>query len=180
MKRLAVLLLLAGATPVFAQAASKAAPNKSPITSANRFWHGEVQGYLIRAAEALPEESYGFQPTPEVRTFGQIVGHVANAQYMFCATALKEASPAKQNYEKVTAKADLVTALKASAAYCARAYETVTDAMAAEPVKLFGQDANRASALIVNTAHDNEHYGNIVTYMRLKGLVPPSSQPQSN
>ena len=134
-----------------------------------------VKGYITRAADQMPEADYAFKPTPEVRSYGQLLGHVANANYMFCSTALGEQSPSQQNFEQVTAKAQLVQGLRDSFAYCDRAY-AMTDAKAAEALTVFGREATRLYALEFNMGHDFEHYGNIVTYLRLKGLVPPSSQ----
>lgn len=134
-----------------------------------------VRGYIHRAADQMPEADYAFRPTPEVRSFGQLLGHIANARYMFCAMVKGEASPAGRNFEEVTAKADLIAALNASAAYCDEAYG-ITDAKSLEPLTIFGRQSTRLGALTFNAVHDWEHYGNIVTYMRLKGMVPPSSQ----
>lgn len=147
----------------------------SPGTTALGGLYGFAKGNLVRAAEKMPEESYSFRPTPEVRTFGQIVGHVIDAQYMICGTALGE-TPAGVNAEKTkTSKADLVAALKASCEYCDKAFKQ-SDASAAAAVQLFGMDMNRFGALGLNVAHGFEHYGNMVTYMRIKGIVPPSSE----
>lgn len=141
--------------------------------------YGAAKGFLVRAAEQVPEEHYSFKPTPEVRSFGAIVGHVADANYMLCSTAGGEANPNKVKIEEtVTGKAALVQAIKESFAYCDKAYQ-LPDAKAAEPVTLFGMQTNKLGVLAFNTAHDMEHYGNLVTYMRLKGMVPPSSQPRS-
>ena len=138
-----------------------------------------AKGNLIRAAEQMPEGDYGFQATKDVRTFGQLVGHVANANFMICATASGEANPNSADIEKtMTAKADLVNALKDSFTFCDKAYQ-ITDAKGLEEMTLFGMKTNRVGALAFNAAHDMEHYGNIVTYMRLKGMVPPSSQPRN-
>lgn len=133
------------------------------------------KNYLVRAAEQMPEADYGFKPTPEVRSFGQLIGHVANAHFMFCAMATGQESPNPRNLEELTAKAELVTALKESAEFCDQAY-TMADAHAMDPVTVFGMPMNKLAVLVFNAVHDWEHYGNIVTYMRLKGMVPPSSQ----
>lgn len=139
--------------------------------------YGIAKNNMVRATEQMPEEHFSFKPTPAVRSFGEIVGHVANANYMICSAALGEASPNKANFEKTTAKADLVQAIKDSFGYCDKAYQ-MADAKALEAVDLFGSKTNRVGVLAFNAAHDIEHYGNLVTYMRLKGLVPPSSQGQ--
>jgi len=103
------------------------------------------------------------------------VGHIANANYMICSVAKGEENPHQQDAETLTSRAELVEALKGSFTYCDDAYQ-MTGMKTMEPVQLFGQDHTRLSALEFNMGHDFEHYGNIVTYMRLKGLTPPSSQ----
>ena len=133
-----------------------------------------VRGYIQRAAEQVPEAEYSFQPTPEVRTFGRLLGHIANARYMFCSMIKGEENPAGRNFEEVTVKADLVAAVTASALYCDEAY-AISDARALEALTLFDRPTSRLGALVLNAMHDMEHYGNIVTYMRIRGMVPPSS-----
>ena len=138
---------------------------------------GTASGFILRAAESVPDSLYAFKPTPEVRSFGQLIGHVAGSQRMFCGAALGEKAVAEDDIEKsVTTKAGLVQAMQASNAYCERAYAMAPGATTAT-VELFGMKMSKMKALMMNTTHDNEHYGNIVTYMRLKGMVPPSSQP---
>lgn len=131
---------------------------------------------VTRAAEKMPEENYAFKPTPDVRSFGQIVGHIADAQYLFCSAATGEKNPAPGIEKSKNTKADLVKALNDAFAYCDKAYDGMTDAHAADIVKFFGRDQARLAILAFNSAHDMEHYGNLVTYMRIKGLVPPSSE----
>jgi len=134
-----------------------------------------VKGYIIKSAEQMPEENYAFKPVPTVRSFGQLVGHVANANYMFCSVAKGEKSPATQDFEKTTDKAGLVKAVKDAFAYCDPVY-LMPDASFTAMHEMFGMNMTRLGWLILNVAHDNEHYGNMVTYLRIKGLVPPSSQ----
>jgi uncharacterized damage-inducible protein DinB len=133
------------------------------------------KGWLMRSAEQMSEANYSFKPTPQVRSFGQIIGHLADAHYMFCSTAKGEANPSKAELEKTTGKVALIQALKDSYAYCDGAYQ-LDDAKAMEEVSFEGMKGSRLWALAFNMAHDNEHYGNIVTYFRIKGMVPPSSQ----
>lgn len=148
---------------------------ESPIIAdAKAFWTG-VKNNVVKAAEKMPEENYSFKPTPEVRSFGQLVGHVADAQFMFC-SMVKGEKRQPVNAEKMASKADLVAAVKESAAYCDAVLADLSDAKAMETIKVFGRDRTRIAAAFLNTSHSNEHYGNIVTYMRLKGLVPPSSE----
>ena len=141
----------------------------------------------------MPEANYSFKPTPEVRSFGEILGHVANAQFSYCSRIKGEKNPNEGNdFEKKTAKADLVKAINDSNAYCSAVYDTMTDAQALEPVaappapapapgaqaKPAPPPAMKLRFLLGNVTHDQEHYGNLVTYLRLKGLVPPSSEPR--
>jgi uncharacterized damage-inducible protein DinB len=107
-----------------------------------------------------------------------LIGHVADAQFMICAAAKGVPRPEVQVEKTKTTKADLVAALKESDAFCDSVFADLTDAKAAEPVKMFGRERARLTVLNMNTSHSNEHYGNIVTYMRIKGLVPPSSEPR--
>lgn len=170
MKRLLLLLALVPA-PVLAQGGASA---NTAVGSVAATWRPAIT-YITAAAEQMPEADFAFKPTPDVRSFGQLVGHVANAQFMICSTALGEASPATQNYEHAASKAALIEGLRASTAVCERAYAQ-SDESAMQVGRLFGQERTRLGILVLNAAHDFEHYGNIVTYMRLKGMVPPSSQ----
>ena len=133
-----------------------------------------VKGYIIASAEQIPEELITYRPTPEVRTFGEILGHVAMTQYWFCNTAVGE-GPEPENYEELTAKADLVSAVQTAFDHCAAAY-AMNDTRAMETVELWGETNTRLWVLSYNLTHAWEHYGNLVTYMRANGMIPPSSQ----
>ena len=165
-----------------------AMPGAAPAQQAQQHMHGSMGGVAavqplygrlkdlyVRSAELMPEEHYGFKPAPEVRTYGQVLGHVANENYLFCAAAKGEENPNKADFEKTTGKAALVKALKESFDYCDPAYR-MDEMKAMEEVTFFGNKGSRLWVLIFNATHDSEHYGNIVTYLRMKGLVPPSSQ----
>lgn len=154
-----------------------AAPTANPLSAHQKAIYRGVKAMLLRSAEKMPEESYGFRPTEAVRTFGQIVGHAADAQYLFCSRALGEKGPAPKIEQTRTSKAELVAALKEAIAYCDKAYDGMTDAAATETIKFMGGDAPRIAALNVNSLHSVEHYGNLVVYLRMKNLVPPSSEP---
>jgi uncharacterized damage-inducible protein DinB len=164
------------AMPLAAQMPASAPAN--PLSTSAKAAYMQVQGYILRSAEKMPEADYAFAPTPEVRTFGRLIGHVADAQNMFCSLAKGEARPEVRVEKTKTTKAELIEALKASNALCDSAFEGLTNAKAAGMVKMFGSERPLLSVLWMNTSHDNEHYGNIVTYMRLKGLVPASSEPR--
>jgi uncharacterized damage-inducible protein DinB len=136
----------------------------------------QATAWIEGAAGKMPEEQYAFKPDPAVRSFGQIVGHIADSNYLFCSTVLGEANPSPEIEKTKVTKADLRAALHEAFAYCNRAYLTLTDASANETVKAFGQERNKLGALWFNASHNLEHYGNLVVYMRLKGYVPPSSE----
>lgn len=183
--RSAILLACVVAPPLFAQAPSQAPAKASAKAAASpRSADAEVRGqwntvskYLSRAAEAVPDSSYAYKPVATVRSFGQLVAHVAGSQMMFCASVLGEPVPKEDDFEKRTmSKAELVAAMDASNQYCARAY-AVPSARLNGSVEMFGQHFTKGGMLVLNATHDNEHYGNVVTYMRMLGLVPPSSQP---
>jgi uncharacterized damage-inducible protein DinB len=176
MMRVITLLSLAvivGAAP--SHPVATAAPS---VLAADREIWTMVIGYVTAAAEQVPDSSYSYRPVPTVRTFGQLVAHIAGSQDMFCAQALGEQAHASDEIERtITEKAALVAALKASTAHCQKAY-AMTDADAMKrTVRTFAGERSALWALLYSTVHDNEHYGNIVTYMRMLGMVPPSSQP---
>jgi uncharacterized damage-inducible protein DinB len=156
-------------------------PMASPsIAAVTRAMHAAIRRNLAEAADAMPAGDYDFKPTPDVRTFAQIIGHVATANFMFCSQAKGEASPAAGNYERTaTDKTALVKALTESLAYCDEVYGATTDANFNQVIKTptpgGPRDASRGGVLTFNTAHNNEHYGNLTVYLRLKGHVPPST-----
>jgi uncharacterized damage-inducible protein DinB len=166
-------IFLSSLVPLAAQTAD------NPMSTAIRSQYDNGKNNLIRAAEKMPAENYSFKPVDTVRSFGQLIGHVANAQYMFCSPILGEASPNKANIEQTkTEKADLVAALKEAFAYCDKAYASMTDASAAGLVKFMRGDMAKIGVLSFNNMHNYEHYGNVVTYLRMKDIVPPSSEPR--
>jgi len=172
-KPLPIILLCLLALPAFSQ--DKPSSN-NPFSAMNKRGYERTKGILLRSAEKVPEENYSFKPVDTVRTYGQIIGHLADAQYLFCSTASGEKNP-DLNIEKTkTSKADLVAALKDGFAYCDKVYDSMTDAAATQTVKFFGNDVPKYAVLSVNIGHNMEHYGNLVTYMRIKGIVPPTSE----
>jgi len=174
MRRVFLVLALALPIPAFAQGASAA---DAGIAAIRAQWE-QQSGYLQRAAEQMPEADYAFKPVATVRSFGQLIGHVAGAQNAMCAMALADPEKAEDEIEKsATTKAQLVAALRASSEYCRKAYSQ-TDAAAAAEAMVYGEKQTRIAALAMNAVHDGEHYGNVVTYFRIKGMVPPSSQPR--
>ncbi len=176
MKITSTLCFLIAAVPLasFAQESAMGAGN--PLVNSEKGFYSMVSHGLIGAAEKMPESDYSFKPTPEVRSFGQLVGHAADAQYAMCSAASGEENPVKSIEKTKTSKADLVQALKDGVAFCMKAYGGLTDAQASQTVKFFGHDFPKLTVMSVNTAHTDEHYGNMVTYLRLKGIVPPTSE----
>lgn len=174
MQKLLPILFCALVLPAFSQ--EKSADN--PFSTANKRTYERSKGILLRAAEKMPEENYTFKPVDTVRSFGQIVGHVADAQYLFCSTASGEKNPGPNIEKTKTSKADLVAALKDGFAYCDKVYDSMTDATAIQTVSFFGNDIPKSAVLTINFGHNMEHYGNLVTYMRIKGIVPPTSEQQ--
>jgi len=182
-KRLCAVLAGCMALPVvlFSQQAPQAAPAApaNPITASEKGLYSYISNAVIGAAQKMPEENYSFKPTPDIRAFGQLVGHVADANFMFCSKASGEDNPSKGSIEKTkTSKADLVAALKDAVAYCNKAFEGMTDAKGSEMVEMFNFHMAKLSLLSLNNAHTDEHYGNMVTYLRIKGIVPPTSEQQ--
>jgi uncharacterized damage-inducible protein DinB len=159
-----------------AQAPSQQSAN--PLATVQMSVFSLVKTYLIRSAEEMPEANYNFKPAPEVRSFGQILAHVADSQFVGCSGILGEANPSFGVEKTKTSKADITQALQASFAYCEKAFGGLTDANAAALVSYYGSKAPKLSALSGTTTHNMEHYGNLVTYLRIKGLVPPSSEPR--
>jgi uncharacterized damage-inducible protein DinB len=166
-------LTLAVAAPSFAQDAD-------PQVKAFKTLFELVKGYVTKSAEKVPDDVYSFQPTPDVRTFGQVVAHIADGNYLLCSKAKGEKSPVElRAIEKSkTTRADIQKALTESYAYCDGAIANLTSATTADKADFFGMEQTKLSMLGFNVAHNYEHYGNLVTYMRIKNIVPPSSEPR--
>jgi uncharacterized damage-inducible protein DinB len=172
MNRFAAAILVAilgSGSPVKAQ--------NNPLSEGLKRDYQAVRDYFLRAAEKMPEAEYGFRPSPDVRSFGQQVAHVADDQYNLCAPARGETRKAAYTAieSSLSKKAELVAALKEAFAYCDAAYDALTDASGGEPAAS-GQGRTKFGMLNWNLWHTWEHYGNVVVYLRMKGLVPPSSE----
>jgi uncharacterized damage-inducible protein DinB len=162
-----------------ATSGSKGYPPPDPnaaMTALRNQWQGVTRN-IQAAAEEMSEADYAYRPIASVRTFGELIAHVAGSQSNFCAAAMGNANPpAEDAIEKtMTKKADLVAALKASTIYCTQAFQQTPTAGNGSTM-LFGELSSRYNALALTLVHNGEHYGNIVTYMRMKGMVPPSSK----
>jgi uncharacterized damage-inducible protein DinB len=133
---------------------------------------------ITESADQMAEADYAFKPVESVRTFGQILAHVADSNYYYCARAKGEAPPVPDGTLEKTAttKAAIVKALGESVTYCDGVYASLTDKSAAELVKMGNNTNPRVQPLFANASHNVEHYGNLVTYFRIKGMVPPSTK----
>ncbi len=169
MNRICTLTLmgaLAGAAALYAQ---------NPLSTDLKNSYNGIKGTVTKAAEEMSDADYAFKASPMERTYGEIVGHIADVQLALCGNAKGEEK--KGDAGTKTSKADLLASLKASFAYCDGVYDSLTDADATTMVTLFGpRKATKLAVLNFNISHDNEMYGQMVVYLRLKGLVPPSSQ----
>ncbi len=170
-------LLGLGLVVAFAASLGAQQAPANPFTSDIRRDYRSVRDYFIRAAEKMPEDKYAFRPSPDVRSFAQQVAHVADDQYNLCAPAKGEhrQAPYTDIESRLSKKAELVVALKAAFAYCDAVYDGMSDAVGLEPSAGM-QGRSKFSYLNWNLWHTWEHYGNIVVYLRMNGLVPPSSE----
>ena len=150
----------------------------NPLSTDLKRDYKSIRDFFVRAAEKMPEADYGFKPSPDVRSFGQQVAHVADDQYNLCAPAKGEIRKAAYTdiENRLSKKADLIGALKEAFAYCDGAYDALTDASGAETVNFGKMSRTRFAMLNWNLWHTWEHYGNVVVYLRMKGLVPPTSE----
>ena len=164
---------------LFAAVASAQNTTANPLIATSKAIFNISKRDVVGSVETIPEDLWSFQPTKDVRTVAQLFAHIADGQYEFCGAAI-EGKPVDKGVEKTAkGKAEIVKALNEAFAYCEAAYADLTDAKAAETVKFFGMTATRLGIMDFNVAHNMEHYGNLVTYMRLKGIVPPSSAPRT-
>src|SRR5450631_3148623 len=112
----------------------------------------QTTGWIVAAAEKMSEEQYAFKPDPASRSFGQVLGHIADSDYLFCSLVLGEANPSPGVEKNKITKAELTSALRQAFAYCGRAYDSLTDANAGETVRAFGQERNKLGALWFNAS----------------------------
>lgn len=184
--RFATRYVLAGAVAIGALLVSTSTthaqrgPGQEATLASIKLTYDLVKGYITKSAEMVPQEKYSYQPTAQVRTMGQLFGHIANSTTMICAAASGMKAPASADAEKMTSKADIQKALASAFAFCDHTFTMVSAANANEPVDLFGMKHTRAGAFAFNNTHLFEHYGNLVTYLRMNGMVPPSSAGGGN
>jgi uncharacterized damage-inducible protein DinB len=187
-KKTTIGFLFAVTIGVAAALAQTPAPAPAPtmdIAGSLKLQHRNIRGNLAAAAAKMADGDYNFRPqgaAPEVMTFGQIVAHLVDVNYSICASAKPEPAPKHAaNNKEMQPKADLVKMLNEALTYCDAIYDAQTSTTINEMLKRPGPNNTtleraRGNSLISNIAHNNEHYGNLVTYMRAKGIVPPSSE----
>jgi hypothetical protein len=157
-------------------AAQAAAPPSGPAADVSRIYN-RLKGNILKAADKMPADSYAFQPTPDIRTYARVVNHITEVQLSICGGLNGETPDALPKVPAETAgKADIVAALQASYAECDKAYAALTDSNLLEKVTMGPVTRARISFAWQNAAHDDEQYATLALYLRLKGLVPPSSE----
>jgi len=171
-----LLFLCLSAIPAMAQTNSS---NPGPVSAQLKSLYNYNKRSTLDAAEKMSEANYSFKPTPEVRSFGEVLGHIIDVQNGLCANLKGEKLSDGELVEKSKkTKAEMMQALKASYAYCDATFSTLTDGLLSETKKVGERDVAKAVYAIGIVNHGTEHYGNIVTYMRLKGLVPFGTEMQ--
>ena len=151
------------------------AQTANPLSTELKAAYTRVKTNFIKAAEKMPEDQYDFKPTPETQSFKERVAHIAVSSMGPCSSMKGE--PKSIDAKTLKSKADVVSALKDSFAACDAAIDNLTDADAVTMVTGGrGGPRSKLATLYGLVAHDNELYGYICVYMRLKGIVPPSSE----
>lgn len=174
------VLALAAPSPASAQMAG-GQPMTIGIAMGIQRGYNAVKLNILEAAEKMPEANYTFEPNPDIRNFGELFGHIANAQFNTCSLVLGKPNPNQGKDQELAnkTKAEFQAALKASFDLCDEAYAGLTDANATDMLKQGNNQVARAVLLSNNVAHNNEMYGTTAVYMRLKNLVPPSTERQT-
>ena len=145
-----------------------AAPN--PLTTTLSIFRSNMQDKIMKSAEAMPESKYGYRPTKEVRSFAEILNHLADISYILCSNAKGEANPDTTN--AANSKTEVLGRLKGAFGYCDGAYSAFTDVHLNDRADFFGFKTNKMFILTQVGNHDALHYGNLVTYLRINSLVP--------
>lgn len=135
-----------------------------------------IPSTIITAAIQMPEEYYSFRPTPEVRSFGELMAHIAESNFEMAAIAKGETAPVS---EVTPTKTEVIKALETSFNYSTKAREDITKERKETFVKFMGGSQPAGNVLDFSVFHSLQHYGNVIIYMRLKGIIPPSSQPEN-
>lgn len=156
------------------QAQSTGDSAANPLSTAVRHSYDSDKRNLLETAQKVPEDDYSFRPTPDIRTFAEVLNHIASSQMHTCSTVLgssmRYSSPANN-----ASKDNVMAALKASFEECDRAYNSLTDATGMQTISSYRGKVPKLAALMMNNEHDSEEYGVLTVYMRLKDIVPPST-----
>jgi uncharacterized damage-inducible protein DinB len=144
------------------------APN--PLTTTLSIFRSNMQDKIMKAADTMPESKYSYRPTKDVRSFAEILNHVADISYILCSNAKGEATPATATAKG--SKTQIIARLKGAFDYCDGVYSGLTDAHLNDPADFFGAKTNKMFVLTQVGNHDALHYGNLATYLRLNGLEP--------
>jgi uncharacterized damage-inducible protein DinB len=161
---------------MLAPAMARAQNAQNPMMASIKAQHDMAKGYVLKTAEVIPENLYSFKATPDVRSIAQLIGHIADATTSICGGAGGATATPVGAEKSMTTKAQLSKALADAFAACDKVIAGMTDAQAMETTKFFvGGQSPRGMIIAFNTAHTFEHYGNLVTYMRLNKIVPPST-----
>ena len=168
------LLILAGSCALQAQTPAPAPAGGNPMLGEVKQWYGQIKNNLTRMAEKMPAENYDFKASPDIRTFGELMAHVADAQLRSCGAvngAMKTSKPDNKTKEQI------VAAMKESFDECDKAFEGTTDANATQMMSMGGRGQTSRLGILTRfvVVHGNEEYGYGSIYLRLKGIVPPSS-----
>jgi hypothetical protein len=176
---LGILVLASGVAVAQQPAQMPPAKQSFPMAATIiRGYHGN-QANLIAAAEKMPEADYSFKPTPEMRPYSQLVAHVALAQFGSCSALKDQPNPHKDDKEEnIKTKSEAVALLKASTALCDDAFGGLTDQSLVEMRSIPNGEAAKGLVLVGTNSHGNEMYGTMAVYLRLKGLVPPTTERQ--
>lgn len=174
MKRLICLAVLCLCAPLIGRAQDAAA---NPLTSTVRKIFDDNAKNLVAAAEVMPADKYSFTPTPEIRTFGQVVAHVAMVNNNVCAMLFTPTAAMPPKLDEKDPKDKLVTGLKASVDYCSQAFSKLTDANLTEMIPAFGgRKMTRLGVALIITNDFIDHYAGMAIYLRMNNLLPPTAQ----
>ena len=169
-----LMTFAAGSALMFGQAK----PDADAMIQSSHTLFTNISQYVMRSADKIPENLYSYRPTPEVRTIGQLFGHISDASNHICAAAIGGKASANSVEKTAKTKAELIAALKREFAGCEAIYSKLTPSSALQTVEFEGMKLTRVYEMEYEEIHTSEHYGNLVTYMRMNKIVPPSSEPQ--
>jgi len=174
MKRFMCLVVFCLLAPMMSYAQDAA---KNPLAASIRASFDDYAKNLVATAKIMPEEKYGFKPTPENMTFGKTIGHIADVNNIICSKLFTPPATPFAKVSDMDSKAKLVAGLQASMDYCGEQFSKLTDANSSEMVPFFGgQKITRlgaANSVVIDFA---DHYAGLAIYLRLNGLLPPTAQ----